>query len=119
MKEFYETWETERGVEVVAVTLFDGETVGRGVAVCSPDDEPEEVVGSVTAYNYAKRAMLGRGNVFVTDRRAGAVLARTKCPYFAHSWRNAHLSWGEAKCFFGDDVEATQTGKFGMLWEHK
>jgi hypothetical protein len=106
MKEYYKQYRANsgpwEGMEVVTVcTIQEGNSFGRGVAVCSFDDSPDTEKGKFYARNYALRAVKGRKDIPITDRRAAASLLRTDCPFIHHSQSNPILTFQERKFFFG------------------
>ncbi len=106
MKEYYKQYRAnsgpQEGLEVATVcTIQEGGVFGRGVAVCSFDDSPDTEKGKFYARNYALRAVKGRKDIPITDRRAAVSLLKTDCPFIHHSQGNPVLTFQERKFFFG------------------
>lgn len=106
MKEIYQFYEAKsgdwEGLNVVCVCLLmDGDCVARGVSICSPGDAPDDEKGKIEANRRALRAIKGRGNTKISDRRAIVVLLRTECPFTHHAELNPKLTWQERRQLFG------------------
>ena len=106
MKEIYQLYEAKsgdwEGLNVVAAcTIKDGDDIGRGVAICSPDDVPDDDKGKALARRYALRALKGRGYTRINDKRAVGVLLRTDCPFTFHVDMHPVLTWQERRQLFG------------------
>lgn len=117
---FYNYSDDGRKIVTVCVIEDNGVTA-RGVAVCSPDDEPDMEKGMRLAERYALHAIKGRDEIRITDRRAIGALIKVDCPWLYHSELKPDLSWRERKCLFGRArmYECRRTRHFNNAFENK
>ena len=107
MKEFYQTYKAKTGkfkdsVVVTVCTILDEKgNLGRGVAVCSPFDEPGEEAGEWWARRYALRAIKRKPAIYITDYRAIRTILHTDCPFIMQSAINPVLTFKEQSFFYG------------------
>ena len=80
--------------------IFFVKSIGRGVAVCSPGDEPSDEKGMLWAERHASRALKGREDRLIEDPRARLSIIKTDCPFVFHSERNPDLTFQECKELF-------------------
>jgi len=107
MKEYFKRYKAMsgkfRGKDIVTVCtiLDDKEKRGRGVAVCSPTDIPDEKSGEFWARCYAERAIKRRPDIPITDYRAIRTVLHTDCPFIMQSEMHPQLTFHEIAFFFG------------------
>lgn len=101
---------------VTVCTAYNGIDFGRGVAVRSVDDEWDQHKAFFVARCYAVRALKGRPDKFITDKRAISVLAKTMCPWVKHSDGNPMVTWRERKILLsrGDFAKTVDKAGFGF-----
>jgi hypothetical protein len=99
---------------VTVCTAYNGIDFGRGVAVRSVDDEWDQHKAFFVARCYAVRALKGRPDKFITDKRAISVLAKTMCPWVKHSDGNPMVTWRERKILLSRGDFAKTVDKAGL-----
>jgi len=82
---------------VTVCTIKDKNKFGRGVAVCSREDEPNDEDGKMYAERYALHAIKGRKNIRITDERAIRGILITDCPFVYHTQIWPQLTWHEKR----------------------
>jgi hypothetical protein len=106
MKKYFYAYRDRKEVARVWVcALTDGKSWARGVAVCSPDDEPDDTKGRFEAECRALRALKDRGEDQITDGRARGVMQMVNCPWCYHSEKYCDLSFTERRRLFGKKME--------------
>jgi len=108
LKVHYAAWKAFTGKNtgrytITVCTILNPETkqVTRGVSVCSEADSPLEGIGRFEAKCHALRALRGRGNRTITDRRAIKQILSTDCPFTKHVDMNPILTFQERRALFG------------------
>ena len=112
MEEFYQTYRPKSGKfqatddkqakSIVTVcTMMSGGVFYRGVAVCSPNDTPNPLLGRKWARRYAMHSVKGREDVPITDYRATRTILNTDCPFIYQSEINPYPTFQEVAFFLG------------------
>lgn len=99
---------------VTVCTAYNGIDFGRGVAVRSVYDAWDRHKAFFVARCYAVRALKGRSDKFITDKRAISVLAKTMCPWVKHSDGNPMVTWRERRILLSRGDFAKTVDKAGL-----
>ena len=88
-------------IVIVCYLLTEKDNIGRGISICSREDEFNEVEGKEIAKHNALRALKHRSIPLIRRREAIDLLIQAKCPFIKKGELNPVLSWWEKKFLFG------------------
>ena len=102
-------WE---GLNLVCVCTIQSDIhhrlTGRGVSVCSMQDEPDDKMGAFHARNHALHALKGREDVAISTKGAILNIIKTDCTFVYHSESRPVLTWQERRFFYGSKAFMNQ-----------
>lgn len=102
-------------VITICYILTENGVVGRGVSVCSKQDEYDDSIGKGLAKGHALRAIKGRSLDNFKRKEVIGRLVQCRCPFTKKGERNPELSWWERRFLFG--AKGMDKYDYGIGWD--